>query len=603
MLYLNKPLPPRKILGCDIETSGLDPFTGHLLSVAFSDGTDVWVFLNNLHALEDAATVLCDPAVTKVFHNAKFDLKWLKHHLNVEVTPIFDTQLAEGVLTSGKGLSTRDDDGEIITASLPLDLLSVLSRRMGLVLNKATRNEFIDHPGFDVVPITTEQLDYIVDDVLYLPALREQQIDQASKEGAIAALRLEFEVVPACVDLELGGVRLDESLWETQLVEFEEHIARYDGVMRQILSKKTSIVPVPGRKNKQDILRQIAVEDVNFNSPAQLIQVLGLLGYTTDTTAVASLEAALEEDILSEHASAFVRALLEHRKWIKRRGFDYQKYVNPVTGKVHPDFHQLGARTGRFSCSNPNLQQVPRPVKGEPNLRNVWIADTEDCVLIRSDYSQQEPRIMAQLSGDPAMIEACNKEDVYIEFAKYMYGRAVEKGSPERHHAKTFVLAVGYGAGVDKLHATTGIPREECETTRDIIKQSFPLMARFGSMMERRMQMYGYVETALGRRRYIRPGPGSFSQAVNTPVQGTGADMLKIALVHLHHWLKEHQEFLHPETRVWSLVHDEIVVQCHLDDVALVQPKIKEIMEEAGAELCPDVKHIAESAYSYRWDK
>lgn len=605
MLYLNKPIPPRKVLGADIETNGLDPFGNRLLSLALSDGQDVWLYLNGLHDFSPALAVLEDPSVLKVLQNAKFDLKWIKQHFGITVSNVFDTYLAEAVLCSGAvEKEDEDEEGEVKTHRIPLGLADILAR-YGWMISKEERKTFIDHPGFDVVPITNEQIHYIMQDVLYLSGLYRAQLERVAAEGASKALKLELAVLPATVDLELDGVAFDEELWGQQKQTFVDKIREHDDRLRFLLSEKTVYIEVEASVKKQPVIKQITCDEVNFNSPKQLVQALKAMGTPVENTRKATLADLNEDDTLPAEAAEFVHALLELRKWKKRLGFDYPKFINPVTGKIHPDFHQLGAATGRFSCSNPNLQQVPRPVPSEPNMRHLFLADNPDCVLIRADYSQQEPRIMAQLSGDPEMIKACNSEDVYIEFAKLMYGREVDKKSPERFQAKTFVLAVGYGAGEDRLHKSTRVPLEEVRLTRNTIKQSFPQMASFGSRMEKQAQIYGYVQTALGRRNYIQPGPRMFSQAVNSPVQGTGADMLKMALARFYVYLTEQKNRgkLDPSTRVWLLVHDEIVVQAHKDQAEEVAAELKRVMEEVGAELCPDVRHIAEAGIDYRWNK
>lgn len=605
MLYLNQLIPSRKVLGVDIETNGLDPFTGKLLSVAFSDGTDVWLYLNGLHDMGKIVSVLEDPSVLKVLQNAKFDLKWLKHHFGITVSNVFDTYLAEAVLCSGAvEREEEDEEGEIKTHRVPLGLADILSR-YGWMINKEERKTFIDHPGFNVTPITNEQISYIMQDVIYLPALYHKQLEKISKEGAARALKLELAVLPATVDLELDGVAFDKELWTAQEKIFKAKIQEHTDRLRFLLSEQVAHIEVEASVKKQPVIKQITCDEVNFNSPKQLVQALKAMGTPVENTRKATLADLSEDDTLPIEAADFVHALLELRKWKKRLGFNYPKFINPVTGKIHPDFHQLGAATGRFSCSNPNLQQVPRPVPSEPNMRHMFLADNPDCVLIRADYSQQEPRIMAQLSGDPEMIKACNSEDVYIEFARLMYGREVDKKSPERFQAKTFVLAVGYGAGEDRLHKSTRVPLEEVRLTRNTIKQSFPMMASFGSRMEKQAQIYGYVQTALGRRNYIQPGPRMFSQAVNSPVQGTGADMLKMALARFYVYLTEQKNRgkLDPSTRVWLLVHDEIVVQAHKDQAEELAVELKRVMEEVGAELCPDVRHIAEAGMDYRWNK
>jgi DNA polymerase-1 len=584
-------------MAIDIETSGLDPYQDRLLSIAVSNGEETWILLD-FFGFDTILPHLKNEDIVKVAHNAKFEYVWFKQ-LGVTVTNWYDTFIAEKVIAT--------DD------SLPMSLDQVLGRHVGAYMDKVTRETFEEHPGFAVRPVTNEQVEYMRDDVLYLNQLKEKQEVWVAKMQLERTLQLELDVLPAVAELELNGVNLDIDLWMEQVAEFTRLADEADITMRNIIGE--TILHVPAKKDGEDIIKEIPTEEINLNSPIQLKTLFSdRFDLKTTTTNAAFLSDVAGNGLavsfwkwqfpipVGMEASAFATELLKHRGYRKRIGFDYTKFIHPKTGKVHPSYHQLGARTGRFSCSKPNLQQVPRPVKDEPNIRHVWVADSEDYVIIRADYSQQEPRVMAQLCGDPAMIEACNKEDVYIEFGKHIYGHEIEKGSEERYVSKTFVLAVGFGAGGAKLAATSGKDEKTCLAIKNTIQNTFPIMAQYGGKMYNILSQYGYVETAIGRRRYMNP---MFTMAVNTPVQGTAADMFKLSLAKVHNALTELKKSgtIDKNTRVWNLVHDEIEVHCHKDEVSFIMPLVKRLMEEAGQEICPDVLHVAEAEYGYRWDK
>jgi DNA polymerase-1 len=586
-------------MAVDIETSGLDPHQDRLLSIAVSDGTDVWILLD-FFGFDYIREHLVDEDVLKIAHNAKFEHVWFKHHLGIDVLNWHDTFLTEKVIAT--------DD------SLPMSLDALVGRYGFGMMYKDVRATFEDHPGFAQLPVTAEQVDYMAQDVLFLGGIREQQVQYVDSMGLQQTVELEHSIIPAVSDLELNGVSIDIDLWFEQVVELERLAAQCDSKMREIIGDFT--LHVPAMKDKKPIVKEIPTSEINFNSPKQLIQLfIDKFNIQTDTSNAPFLEGISQGAIIAEflslkldipvekRAAYFAELLLAYKKYKKRIGFNYAKFVHPKTGKIHPTYHQLGARTGRFSCSKPNLQQVPRPVKGEPNMRHIWTADSEDFVIIRADYSQQEPRVMAQLCGDPAMIAACNSDDVYIAFGTHIFGYTIAKGSEERHTSKTFVLATGYGAGINKLAAVSGKDARTCNEIRQKIRRAFPIMATYGDKMHRMLTQYGYVETAIGRRRYI--DNKLYTIAVNTPVQGTAADMFKLALAKIHQRLTNLKECgkIHSNTRVWNLVHDEIGVHCHKDEVDFVLPLVQQLMEEAGTELCPDVKHIAEAEYAYRWDK
>lgn len=589
--YFNKiPDTWPSILACDVETTGLDPLVDNLLSVAFSDGTDVWIFLH-FHGLSQLIPVLNDSSVQKVFHNAKFDMKWLRYKLGIETKNVYDTYLAENVLYSGKGL--------------PVGLIDLLARYKGILIEKDTREGFINHPGFDVRPITRQQISYIEQDVLHLLHIRAEQMKKVEQDALGRALNIEFEVLPAIVALELGGISFDGVLWEEQRAHFEFEIYKAEGLLRELVGN--FVLQVQRTRKGEPFLEEIEPQNINYNSPSQLKELFKQrFDVELESTRAELLDDMAEGRFLvNEEAQRAARIILDIRKWGKRLGFNYPQFVHPLTGKIHPEFHQMGARTGRFSCSNPNMQQVPRPQAEEPNMRHLFTADSEDFVIIRADYKQQEPRVMAQLSGDPALIRACNTEDVYLGIGNAMYGYEIEPHSEERQIAKMFVLAVGYGAGVDKLSAASGKSTTVCTELRDRIRQRFPVMVQYASKMDRLLQQYGYVTTASGRRRYFPNKERSFTQAVNTPVQGTAADMFKLSLARIHQFLTNDIRCgkIHTASRVFLAVHDEIEVHCHKDNTDYIVENVARIMESTGKELCPAVQHIAEIEVGYRWDK
>lgn len=579
--------PP--ILGCDIETSHLSPYLGNLLSVALSDGKDVWLFFS-FHDLSPIRSVLEDERIIKIFHNAKFEISWFKRQfLSLFVNNIYDTMVAEQVLDGGMGM--------------PMGLDDLLARNLGVFIDKEERETFFEHPGFDNRPITNSQLDYIANDVVYLPKLREQQLIKISDLRLGAVVDTEFACIDAFSELELRGLTLDVDGWYMAAQGYSLRLQELEAEMRHLIGLYT--LSVPSIQKGVETTKEYVPSEINMGSPKQL---LSLLNNRFSLSVPNTREATLQEALLEADGEAerFLQALLEHRKVNKRLGFDYPKFINPVTGKVHPNFHQLGAGTGRVSCSEPNLQQVPRPTDGEPNLRRIWKADTPNHKIVCADYNQQEPRIMAQMSGDKAMIVACNTEDVYVEFARHMYGKEIKKGSEERHIAKTFVLAVGYAAGANALHRSSKLPIDECQRIRSLINRRFPQMVLFAEKMDRQLQTYGYVTTGFGRRRYFPDKQmRRFSQGVNTVIQGTAADMFKIALADVHRRLTHLKKTgkIEESTRVWHVVHDEIVLHCAESEVPLISDLIKTSMLGAGHRLCPDVSHFVEISVGDAWDK
>lgn len=594
MAYLLNTLPETwpKILGVDLETTGLDPIVDHILSVAVSDGEQTRIVLHTHDMFDQLYPMLEDASILKLFHNAKFDLKFIERAWGVEVNNIYDSFLAQRVLHNGE--------------KLPASLDQVLASELGIYMVKDTREEFIDHPGFWKRPVTAEQLRYMADDVVHLPKLREAQLRQISKDELGKTLKIELDVVKAFAHMELKGAKLDLPAWEQQMKYFESQIDLSDANLRAILGPSYT-VDIERTKKKQKVMVPYSSDEINFNSTSQLRAVLATYGLVLETTRADQLEEELLNDDTPEEVLPILEAILDLRKWKKRLGFKYETFRHPVDGRIYADFHQMGTDTGRASCSKPNRQQVPYATKpDEPNMRHVWVPDGPEYCLLRADYAQQEPRVVAQLSGDHKMIAACNSQDIYVEFGKITYGKTIEKGTEERQIMKQFVLAVGFGAGIKRLHRSSGLPSEECDRIRSLIRASFPVMASYGERMERMMNMYGFVTTASGRRRYFpNMADRKFSEAVNTPVQGTAADMFKIAMAKVHDFLTNEikRGMIDSNTYIWNIVHDELVIHCAKKDVDYVSEHVKQIMEEAGHSLCPDVLHVAEVQIGDTWDK
>jgi len=587
------------LVAVDLETTAKEPFDGRIFSITLCSGDDVWVLTHNYKSL---IPVLTDPGITKIFHNALFDMSWLKWFLRVDVWPVYDTLLAERVLNTGYRPGEK-----------PNDLESVLARTFGVMLNKEVRERFFGYTG----PLDNELLSYMIEDVTYLERLREKQLEQISKYALGKVVRIEFDVIPVVVDMYLGGVKFDESLWEQYLVQIDERIQQYEDALRGVLGPEF-VCPIERKVKKQPVTVELLVGDINFNSSAQIVAVFNAIGINLTTTDQKVLSEKIAGGKYKGRSLEFLTTLLQYKHWKTMQRWKYTKHINSHTGKIHPSWNQIEADTGRFSCSEPNMQNVPRPTEDEPNFRRLWLPDSSDYVIIAADYSQQEPRILAQLCQDSAMLKAASEDDIYLEFARLMYGREIFKKDPERQVAKTFVLAVGYGGGPKTLALSSGLSLDHCAEIRTKILNAFPGMDSWGKQQLSNLITYGYVSTISGRKRWypelLNPKrhlteKEIFSkyanQARNTPVQGSAADMMKMALVRVNTMLRKEGVFVTGKlnNRMWITVHDELEVHIHKDLAEVYYPKILRTMEEAGSVLCPDVKWLAEGKILEKWDK
>lgn len=596
MIYINERVPFSNSIAIDVETTRLDPFTGKLLiiSIALPNG-DVYLITNRT-ALDSVRALLVDNDVLKIAHNATFDVKWLRHYFKLGRIPnVFCTMQAEKLIYMGY------DFGDY-----PVNLRSTLMRHFGLSIDKDTRDEFIEHPGFDVQCLTPDQIKYSALDVLYLHRLMESQLYIAARDNLGTVFDLENFCINATASLELGGQALNVEKWNELLTFMEGVVSDSQAAMYGIV--RDHVLMYITKAGKEHTKRGIYhpktnKNGINFNSGDQLKPLAHQLwDVHLPNTQAKTIEAIAQDFDTPSEAREFFEYLLKAKQWAKWIGYDLPKYINPVTNKCHPSFDPLGTVTGRYSSSEYNAQNIPQPQDGL-NMRHCLWADTEDDVILRADYAQQEVRVGAAMAGDTALITACQGSDIYSNVGATLYSKPINKKDPERQVAKGAVLAMMYGAGKDRLMQATGQSEEEVIKTKNLMAQSFPEMMNYGRKVETFYNNNGYIMTRTGRRRYNVKG---YSEFCNSPIQGTSADMMKIAMGNLEealYILKDGNQ-IHPSTRLWTVVHDEIGVQCRADEAEKIAELINNTMLEAAHMLVPEVKHFVEIGEPTRvWDK
>jgi DNA polymerase I len=261
--------------------------------------------------------------------------------------------------------------------------------------------------------------------------------------------------------------------------------------------------------------------------------------------------------------------------------------VNPKTGRVHSSFNQALAATGRLSSNNPNLQNIPIKTPQGAKVRKAFIPRDENHVLLSADYSQIELRLIAEISGDEAMLEAFQKgQDIHRATAARVYGVPYEEVTSEhRRNAKTVNFSIIYGAGATNVSQQLGIKRSEA---KDLIDTYFQQYQGLKGYMENTVEFareHGFVKTLLGRRRYLRDIDSRNSLArsnaervaINTPIQGTAADLIKVAMINIHKTLKTKDL----KTKMILQVHDELVFDVPKSEVETVKPVIEDLMRNA----------------------
>jgi DNA polymerase-1 len=289
-----------------------------------------------------------------------------------------------------------------------------------------------------------------------------------------------------------------------------------------------------------------------------------------------------------------VELILEHRQLSKLKGTYVDALpalINPDTHRVHTSFNQTGSATGRFSSSNPNLQNIPIRTELGREIRRAFVAE-EGCLLLAADYSQVELRVLAHISGDPAMLAAFSRgEDIHASTAAAIYGVPLREVTPaQRRVAKMTNFAISYGVTGYGLAERTGLTQEEAEAFIKSYFRTYPQIKEYIEDTRRLAREQGYVKTLLGRRRYF-PQLGTrarvhynvreaaYRMAINAPIQGTAADILKVALRRLWHEL----QLRGLRSRLILQVHDELVLEVPENELEEVGPLVIETMEGAYA--------------------
>lgn len=562
-------------VGFDTETTELDPYKGELRLVQLSNGKDTYVIdlrrFENASASESVAPLrelLGDPAVTKVAHNAKFDMKWIRHHLGVEINGVFDTYLASLLIAAG------DSDRRHSLADVAKFFIAA----------ELDKSEQVS--DWNAAELSTTQLQYAARDAHIMLPLHEQMLDRLAADSLSEVARLEFDCLMPIAEMELNGIFLDGSRWREQLEKVRIAQAKAADELQDMLSAGVAQATLFGRA------------EINLDSQAQVTDALLNLGVPMPGST-----RAWELQPLAEKYPV-VGKLLEYRavqKSLTSFGENILEFIEPKTGRIHADFRQIGAPTGRFSCSNPNLQQIPH----EAAYRRCFRAG-EGRKLIIADYSQIELRILADFSGDENFIKAFESgQDFHSMTASQVFNvKPDEVTAEQRSFAKRLNFGIVYGVGASRFASMTGLSQTEAENTMRRYFGTYRNLDAYLRDSGRAVIEGRTARTKAGRLLRLRFDDGdrqAISAArrygVNMPIQGTSADILKRALRHLHDSIRG------TSARLVNIVHDEIVVECDADEAADTAARLEAAMLAGGREFLVRVPVSADVAIADEWCK
>jgi len=573
-------LSSQPAIGLDTETTDLDPFTSRLrlIQLAAADGVaivDLDAFTNGQPAenetLAPLRRLLEAPRPIKIAHNAKFDAKFIKHNLGADIGGLFDTLLASQIISAGD-----------IEERHGLD--TVASRYLNESVDKSER---LSNWNFE---LSEAQLEYAARDAAILLPLRERLIERLKSDSLVKCAQLEFECVITVADIELAGFFMHKDRWLEQLSIVEKRRAELAEQLQAVLAQESSQGSLFGGHER---------EDINLDSHQQLTQALNRLGIPVpESTRNWKLQPLAAQ-------YPVIETLLEYRtvqKALTSYGQNMIELINPVTKRLHADFRQIGAPTGRFSCTNPNIQQVPHAVE----YRRCFSGHPVGRKLIIADYSQIELRILAEFSGDHGFIEAFNSgADLHRVTAAQVFNVSLDQVSKEqRDFAKRLNFGVVYGIGAQRFALMTGLTVPEAE---NVLRRYFATYRQLDNYLREAANSAvreRQARTASGRLVHFRYDENDRQQismtqrnGKNTPIQGTSADILKRAL----HLLKG--ELRGTSARIVNIIHDEIVVETDADEAETIAIKVERIMCAAGEEYLKTVPVKVETEIAEEWVK
>lgn len=567
-----------------METTGLSPLDSKILLCQI--GTPDTQFVINIATcpIEPIIPYFTSHKWKKIIQNAKFEQKFVQYFYGKPINNIWDTYLAELVLFPDSHQNS---------------LLDLSSKYTGQLLNKETRKSFFNqgHSTF-----SSEQIAYAAKDVEVLFGVMEGQQARAAEYSLGTVLELEFELAGVVADMELVGTPVNVGLWKSKLKQVEKEHEASRLRMHEILFDE-------GGLDEQTALFER--EGINIKSNKQIKEAFQKIGINVDATNEREIS-------LISHPAA--QELLNYRglqKILSAYGSTFLEKIHPFTERIHADFQQIGTETGRFSCKDPNLQQMPEAFRE--------CVSKEGYVIVGADYSQIELRILAELSGDPAFIRAFTSgDDLHKSTAAMMFNIPIDTVSKDqRFIAKTINFGISYGMGTKKLkdmlnaeayrNGAKELNYPQVQEMLNRYHRAYKKVAEWLTEAGNIAYARGWSETMLGRKRfYTRPDPNAITEheldqqvaaikrkGANSPIQGTNADITKLAMVRVHNELKDAGY----RADMIIQVHDEIVVLAQTSQAEDVKKVVVESMKQSATEIIKKVPVKADAYIAYAWKK
>lgn len=664
-----KDINKEDIISLDIEANSLDPITGTLLLIQAKVGDNIYVF--DTRQLGDKAVrylvELIDNSDTlKLFHNASFDIRYLRNKTGIMLGNFYCSLLGEAILTGGEERYSSLD--------------KLVKKYIDKVpeLNKEIRKEF--HGLADDAPITQDMIIYSAEDVNYLEEIFNKQIEIIRKEHMVDVLELELDLLPVVVAMTDNGVKLDVERWEKLAIESAEEKERLENKIKEtifdtikkehhafrILAIETEdpvwekmlkkagkykglsgiydhisygdviavdnmytlfeymFMPAKSLKTiKQlmeipidsiDFVSGMFYEEFNIDSPYQIVRALNVSGIFVEnaqedtlvkarnTSGVTVAQKELLDDILS---------FKEYSKRVSSFGLNFLEHVHPVTGRIHADVYQIGTVSGRFSYNGPNLQQIP----SDKEFRMCFIAP-EGSKIITSDYSQQELRLAGDMAEDEVIIMAYkNDEDIHAITGGTIYEVPLDQvDDDQRGHGKTLNFQTIYGATKWGVARKMEIPLHKAEEFISKFFEKYKQLAAFKRAVEDTVLKEMYSTTLLGRKRYFTLDKDKLYDTGTWEYEKAVASITREGFNHpiqgsSADMLKRALINMYNNNpfgrkfRMLMVIHDEVVVETDTDIAEEAMEFIKKTMNDAGNDMMNYIEAKTDSHIEDYWSK
>ncbi len=548
----------------DTETTGLDPLEAELVGIAFSweatkgfyvpfpeDRQEAQAIIEQLRPFFEAENI------EKIGQNLKYDIKVLAKYDVIIKGALFDTMLAHYLINPDMR-HNMDVLAETYLNYTPVSITELIGKKGK---NQKSMRE---------VP-AEQQTEYAVEDADITLQLAEHFAPELKEADTVALFKdIELPLVQVLAAMELEGINLDTGFLKSLSDDLEKDITAL-----------------------QKSIFEAAGEEFNIASPKQLgIVLFEKLKLVDKPKKTKTGQYTTSEDVLSYLAPKheIIQSVLDYRGLVKLKSTYVDalpNQVSPVTNRVHTDYMQTVAATGRLSSNNPNLQNIPIRTERGRQVRKAFVPRDENYTLLAADYSQIELRIIAALSEETTMIEAFkNGEDIHAATAAKVFNVPIDEVTREqRSNAKTVNFGIIYGVSAFGLSNQTDLSRGEAKELIETYYKTYPKLRNYMSEQVDFARENGYVQTVLGRRRYLKDinsgnamvRGAAERNAVNAPIQGSAADVIKIAMINIHKKLNEGNF----KTKMLLQVHDELVFDVYKEELDTIKPLIKSEMENA----------------------